>query len=89
MLGCIVDIAANMTVEKLWTDFEKETSRRSLVDQPSLAKCLIDNYYQSGFREKFLLAFEKSTSQKFHVGGGVRSVIKSVHNYINTCSEIL
>lgn len=88
------EMAAKMTYDRLLDILEETTGRRTLLNQPSLAKLLIDGYYKRGFGEPFPGATESFVRSKFDATAAARKFDQSIQlwissrNAIRTCESI-
>lgn len=78
------DVAAKLSYQRLLDVLEKTTGRRTLLNQPSLAKLLIDGYYKDGFALPFPLATERFTGQPFDPKAMAAAVNRSVEGWISS-----
>lgn len=91
----VADMSAQMTADALW-DFALETSgRRTFLNQPTLAKKLIEGQYQRGHSKKFPLSVEEFTGKKFRpesliqtINGAVPDLVRP-SNEPKTCGDLL
>ena len=76
------EMAAEMSYERLLATLEERTGRRTLLNQPEIAKLLIEGYYKRGFAKEFPIATEEFTLKKFDARETAKLINKSVDTWI-------
>ncbi len=76
------EMAAQMSYERLLDILEAKTGRRTLLNQPDMAKLLIEGYYKRGFAQEFPLATEAFTQKKFDARETAKVINKSVDTWV-------
>lgn len=76
-------ISAKLTAQTLLDQFEKETGRRTFLEQPTLAKKLIDGYYRRGFAEPFPKPVERFTGKPFSLDHYLAILKAAVAKYLH------
>lgn len=69
------DLGAEQVASYLLDTFEKETGRRSLYAQPTMAEKLIKGLYESGFKLPFPEPLEKFTGRQYSVANSTQPFI--------------
>ena len=76
------EMAATMSYEQLLDILEERTGRRTLLNQPEIAKLLIEGYYKRGFAKEFPVATEDFTKKKFDARETAKLINRSVDSWV-------
>lgn len=78
------EMAAEMTYVRLLDILEATTGRRSLLNQPSIAKLLTEGYYKTGFLKPFPLATEDFARKPFNAREAASSINAAVDSWVRS-----
>ncbi len=82
----VAEVAAQLTAEELWNRLERDTGRRTLHQQPTLAEMLSNAYYRKGFQKPFPAPIESFTGKTFSAEDFAKRLAAAANEYTQTSS---
>lgn len=84
------EVAAYMIGETLLDELEKETGRRSFLNQPTIAAKLVERLYRHGHKKPFPMAVEEFTGKSYSPSSVVNATVKAAASFQpKTCGNEL
>lgn len=78
----VAEVSSALMAQSLYDKLEKETGRRTLYKQPSLAQKLIDGIYRNGIEKPFPLSVEAFTGMAFSPDNYAKQLNDRVGDFI-------